>query len=138
MDEIDDTAGSAAGPGTRRGASTPDHHRVLSRVRRKAITSDHNLWPDGVIVYTLSGGHSRDRTITHQSHDHTSLAARVPHLPWVYHLYYAITPRRLFAPVSSTVYSQVLLQLSELQQCRMKHVDTAVQVSDPGSLRSKK
>lgn len=54
VDEIDDTGGSVVGHETRRGDSAPDGHRVLSRVKRKSITSDHNLWPDGVIVYTLA------------------------------------------------------------------------------------
>ena len=34
----------------------PPQDRLLSRVKRKAITSEHNLWPGGVIVYTMSGG----------------------------------------------------------------------------------
>ena len=36
-------------------ALLPSQDSSLSRVKRKAITSDHNLWPGGIIVYTMSG-----------------------------------------------------------------------------------
>lgn len=48
---------------------TRHQDKLLSRLKRKAIGSEHNLWPGGAIVYTLAGGtHDNDtNTCQHNS-----------------------------------------------------------------------